>query len=94
MREKAYSTAETRRPQEGWAPLEPIHHPNDSILEKRDVEVDQQPDATIAQLELRKKLRLVDREKFCHGLDLHDHAVLDQQVEPIRKAELDPVVSH
>jgi hypothetical protein len=66
------------------APLQAIHHWDDSISEPRHFEVDQQPHAVIAQLELRQELRLVNRKDPCGSLGLNHNAFLYQHVDPIR----------
>lgn len=46
-------------------------------------EVHQQPGANPGRLEIRQKLRLVDRSQCLHGLDLDDHAVVDNTVDSL-----------
>ena len=60
-----------------------IHEPNDSILQVHDVEVDQQTNASLAQLEVGQQLRLMDRMKLQNRFHFDDDFVIDEQVDSI-----------
>jgi len=58
-----------------------VDHALDAFLQVKDVEVDQEPDLHSAQLQIGQQLRLMNRNKFCHGLRFNDEAIFNQNVE-------------
>ena len=61
-----------------------------TVAQDGHVEVHQQSDADALELQIRPKLRLVDREQRLDGLHLEHDAFLDDEVGLVRA--LDPVI--
>src|SRR5262249_477445 len=54
-----------------------------AVLEHSRMEVDQQPDRSRRELQVRNELHLMNREKSIEGLDLHDDAAFHEEVETV-----------
>lgn len=91
MRPVCILTAEHAEPAE-LVLLESVHQSPDSVRQDPDIEVQEQPYPAVGQLEVRKKLRLMDREDPLDGLDLNDHHILDLKIDPIAAVEQDPLL--
>jgi hypothetical protein len=59
-----------------------------------DVEIDQETNRAAGELEIRENLCLMDHSQFLYGLQLDDHSVFDQQVNPVTAIESHPLVNH
>lgn len=68
------------------------HDPFDPIDEMHDVEVQQQPDANTAQLQIGKHLRRMNIGEAFHRFHFDEHLLLDAQVDAIRRIDCDAVV--
>ena len=66
----------------------------DPLCQLPDVEVDQKTNRASRELEVGENLRLMDRKQFLHGLQLDDHGLFDQQVNPVTTIESHSFVSH
>jgi hypothetical protein len=57
-----------------------VYHTLHTILQKPDVEVDQEPQALIAEPEIREELSLVNGFQLLNSLQLDDEAILNMDV--------------
>src|SRR5205814_7604838 len=70
----------------GRAELETVDHPFNAFSEVRHVEIDQQPHAAAAQLEIGEQLRLVNGVQHPHDLQLDDDCFLDDHIDSVADA--------
>jgi hypothetical protein len=61
---------------------EVVHDTTQTFFESCRAEVDEETDLEIREAEIREELFAVHCREFLHGLDLDDHAVIDQQINP------------
>ncbi len=71
-----------------------MYFSHDTVLQAGDIEIDQQAYAIVPALELRQKLRFMNRNDLRDRLDLDDNALLDQQVDAIGNVQYKTVVLH
>ena len=71
-----------------------VHPPHNALLEPGDVEIDQQPHTLAAELEIRDELRLVNRFDHFDRLQLQNHLVFDQNVDPVARVDSDSIVDY
>jgi cell division protein FtsX len=60
-----------------------VDKPSNPVPKHLDVEIDEQADAATREFQIRQELRFVDREQALYGFQFNDHAVFDQQINPI-----------
>jgi hypothetical protein len=58
-------------------------HPLQPVLQKRYIEIDEEPQRFPAQLQIRLQLHLMNRRHFFHCLDFHDQTIFHQQVQSV-----------
>lgn len=69
-----------------------IHNSPNPLFHQRDVEIQEKPDATSSELQIRDQLRLVDRREFLHALQFDDHASVYARINSIASTQLNPLV--
>jgi hypothetical protein len=65
------------------------HYPTHAILQNGAVEIQQKSSVKPAKLEICQDLRFVDRHKPLNRLELQDHLLFDDDVDPITTIESD-----
>ncbi len=65
----------------------------DAILDARNIEIDQKSEMAVRQLEVSKKLSLVERRHFFHGLDLDDDQPTNEQIDAVGVIQLQPLIN-
>jgi hypothetical protein len=71
----------------------PIRHSLYAVFQMHNVEIDQQLRRFFAQLEIGKKLRLIERQHFLYSLQLHDREVFNKTIGPGTRYKTSFVVS-
>ena len=68
-----------------------VHDTLDAALERRCIEIQQQPDAPVTELQIGKQLRGVHRQQVLDRFDLNDD-VINQKIDAITGIKLDAFV--
>src|SRR3954451_22820415 len=55
----------------------------DAVLQRRDVEVDEQPQPEVLQSQVGQELGVMDRPQLLDRLQLDDHEAADEEVDPV-----------
>jgi len=85
---KTFSPRRTQRTLRGTtAELQAVHHPSNAILQVKDVKIDSESELQATQLEMAEKLSVVDIRHTCHGFELDNDALVDDQIDPLPGAD-------
>ena len=63
-------------------------YPLYAVLQRRHVEMDQQPQWFIVELQICQQLRFVNRVQFRHCFEFQNQHALDHKIQPVTAVEL------
>ena len=67
-------------------------HTPDAVTQMRNIEIDQQPELVATEFQIGENLGEMQREQFLHCLQLQNHAIFDDEINPVGCVELNAVI--
>src|SRR5258705_12009202 len=71
-----------------------VHEPAHAICQTLNVEVERQSQLVVAEPQIRKQLRVMDRQELGDRLDLHDDCLVHKEIDAKTDVDPDSLVGH
>lgn len=72
----------------------PIHQTRNTVFQSQNMKIDKKAQPLSSELEIRKKLCLVNGKHSFDGLEFDNNFTLDEKIEPIAKIDVHSIVAH